>query len=135
MGSTGIKVLLVGENSRFSFQLPEWLDDRSCQCYFAGSCHEACKFISQTAFDLVISQYELPDRTAYPLLGRLMGSTATLFFSISVENGYLWLPMLVRGKEWEGGYGLRPGEFMATLGNALAHSARQETPEACKACS
>ena len=135
MGSTGIKVLLVGENPRFSFQLPEWLDDRGGQCHFAGSCNEACAVISQTSFDLVISQYELPDRTAYPLLGRLMGSTATLFFSISVENGCLWLPMLVRGKEWEGRCGLRPSEFMATLGKALTHSTRPETPEACKACS
>ena len=126
MGPTGIKVLLVGETAKNSLHLLEWLNNRGCQCQFATSCRDACTRISEMTFDLVISQYELPDRTAYPLLGRLMGSKATLFFSMALEKGCLWLPMLVRGKEWEGAHGLRPGEFMAALGNTLAHSAQQE---------
>jgi hypothetical protein len=123
MNSRGIKVLLVGQSARSSFQLLQWLDNRGCQCHFASSCNDACILISQTAFDLVISQFELQDRTAYPLLGRLLGSTATLFFSKPVENGCWWLPMLVRGKECAGAHGLRPGEFLDTLGKTLACNA------------
>src|SRR6266478_1171731 len=86
MDSGEIKVLLVGQTARSSFQLLQWLDNHGCQCHFASSCEDACILISETAFDLVISQSELPDRTAYPLLDRLVGSTATLFFSKPVEN-------------------------------------------------
>jgi len=123
MDFRGIKVLLVGQTARSSFQLLQWLDNRGCQCHFASSCKDACVSISQTAFDVVISQFELPDRTAYPLVDRLMGSTATLFFSKPVENGCWWLPMLVRGRECVGAHGLRPGEFLDTLGKTLAYNA------------
>jgi hypothetical protein len=127
MDSRGIKVLLVGQTARSSLQLLQWLDNRGCQCHFASSCNDACILISQTAFDLVISQFELQDRTAYPLLDRLLGSTATLFFSKPVENGCWWLPMLVRGRESVGAHGLRPGEFLDTLGKTLAYNAREKS--------
>jgi hypothetical protein len=123
MDSGGIKVLLVGQTARSSFQLLQWLDNQGCQCHFASSCNDACIVISQTAFDLVISQFELQDRTAYPLLDRLIGSTTTLFFSKRVENGCWWLPMLVRGRECVRAHGLRPGEFLDALGKALAYNA------------
>ena len=123
MDSGGIRVLLVGQTARSSFQLVQWLDDRGCQCHFASSCKDACVLVSETPFDLVISQFELPDRTAYPLVDRLLGSTATLFFSKPVENGCWWLPMLIRGRECVGAPGLRPGEFLETLGKTLAYNA------------
>jgi hypothetical protein len=53
-------------------------------------------------FDIVLSEYQLPDRTAFPLLDRLEGSSATLFFSTRVEDGSLWLKMLERGKRCVG---------------------------------
>src|SRR5258707_7873854 len=127
MDSRGIKVLLVGQTARSSFQLLQWLDNQGCECHFASSCEDACILISETAFDVVISQSELPDRTAYPLLDRLMGSTATLFFLKPVENGYSWLPILVRGRECVGEHGVRSGEFLDTLGKRVDHKARQES--------
>jgi hypothetical protein len=127
MDSRGIEVLLVGQSARSSFQLLQWLDNQGCQCSFASTYRDACTLISQTAFDLVISQLELPDRTAYPLLDWLRGSTATLFFSKTLENGCLWLPMLVRGRECAGANALRPEEFRDMLGKTLAFSAREES--------
>src|ERR1700674_4565220 len=91
-------VLLVGETARGSTQLMNWLYKRGCQCHFAMSCQEAFNLVSHTQFDLVLSQYQLPDRTAFPLLDWLVGSSATLFFSARVEDGFLWLKMLERGK-------------------------------------
>lgn len=126
MDSRGIKVLLVGQTARSSLQLLQWLDNRGCECHFATSYRDACSLISRTQFDLVLSQYQLPDRTAFSLLDWLRGSTATLFFSKPVENGCWWLPMLVRGRECVGACGLRPGEFLDTLGKTLAYSAREE---------
>ena len=63
-----IMVLLVGESVRRSPQLVQWLERRGCNCRFAPSYRDACNVISGTQFDLVLSQYQLPDRTAFPLL-------------------------------------------------------------------
>src|SRR4029077_3254709 len=127
MDHRGIEVLLVGQTAGSSFQLLQWLDNIGCKCHFASTYRDACTLISQTAFDLVISQLELPDRTAYQLLDWLRGSTATLFFSKRVENGCFWLLMLVRGREWVGAHALRPEEFKDMLGETLAYNAREES--------
>jgi hypothetical protein len=96
-----------------------WLYKRGCQCHFAMSCQEACSLISHTQFDLVLSQYQLPDRTAFPLLDRLAGSPASLFFSTAVEDGCLWLPMLERGKRCVGAPLLRSSEFTGAVAELL----------------
>lgn len=126
MGSGGIRTLLVGQTARSSFQLLHWLDNQGCHCHFASTYEDACMLILEKPFDLVISQFDLPDRTAYPLVDRLVGSTATLFFSKPVENGCWWLPMLIRGRECVGAYGLRSREFLETLGKTLAYDGLQE---------
>ena len=74
-------VLLVGEAANNSLQLLQWLKRRGCRCEVAQSYREAFNLVSRTQFDLVLSQYQLPDRTAFPLLDWLVGSPATLFFS------------------------------------------------------
>jgi len=114
-----MKVLLVGQTARNSLRLVQWLEDHACQCHFASSCKDACACFSRVQFDFVLSNYELPDRTAYPILKRLIGSTTTLFFSVAVENGCLWVPTLTRGKRWPASSALRPKEFADTLGKAL----------------
>ena len=97
-----IMVLLVGENARSSSNLLEWLQRRGSSCQFSGSYGDATNLIRSTQFDLVLSEYQLPDRTAFPLLDWLEGSSATLFFSTRVEDGSLWLKMLERGKRCVG---------------------------------
>jgi hypothetical protein len=67
----------------------------------------------------VISQYQLSDRTAFPLLDWLAGSPATLFFSARVEGGFLWLKMLERGKRCVGAPALRQNSFFEALGTEL----------------
>jgi PleD family two-component response regulator len=74
------EILLVGEAAESSLQLTHWLEKRGCKCRFASSCKEACRLISGIKFDFVLSHFELPDRTAYPLLERLIGSATTLLF-------------------------------------------------------
>jgi CheY-like chemotaxis protein len=119
MGIEPIMVLLVGESVRRSPQLVQWLERRGCNCRFAPSYRDACNVISWTRFDLVLSQYQLPDRTAFPLLEWLAGSPATLLFSARVENGFLWLKMLERGKRCVGVPALRSSALIAALDKAL----------------
>lgn len=115
-----VMVLLVGETARSSFQLLQWLSNRGCRCELAQSYQDACNRVSRTQFDLVLSEYQLPDRTAFPLLDWLAGSPVTLFFSARVENGSLWLKMLEQGERCVGAPLLRSNDLIAALGKALA---------------
>ena len=119
MGIEPIMVLLVGESVRRSQQLVQWLERRGCNCRFAPSYRDACNVISRRQFDLVLSQYQLPDRTAFPLLEWLAGSRATLLFSARVENGFLWLKMLERGERCVGVPTLRSSSLIAALNQVL----------------
>jgi CheY-like chemotaxis protein len=119
VGAKPISVLLVGESASSSLQLLQWLSRRSCRCQFAQSCRDARNLVSNAQFDLVISQYQLSDRTAFPLLDWLAGSPATLFFSTRVEGGFLWLKMLERGRRCVGAPVLRQNSFLEALGTEL----------------
>ena len=91
-------VLLVGGNLEGSLEVLSWLYKTGCRCHFATSFEDACRLISCTTFDLVLSPYHLPDRTALSLYEWLAGSQATLFLSKQVEGGCVWLPLLECGK-------------------------------------
>jgi len=119
MNSKLISVLLVGEALKNFPQLLRWLDSRGCRCQLAQSYRDACKLVSSTPFDLVLSQYQLPDRTAFALLDRLAGSAATLFFCARVEDGSLWLKMLDRGSRCVGAPLLRSADLTGALGTVL----------------
>jgi len=123
-------VLLVGETGRGSLRLLNWLYLRGCRCHFAASFQEARSLISRTQFDLVLSQYQLPDRTAFPLLESLTGSHTTLFLSTSVESGCLWLPMLDRGKRCVGAPMLRSSDLIEALSKVLDGEIRSGESEA-----
>ena len=116
MSVVGVEVLLVGPRARGSSQLLQWL----------GSCKEACALLSRSGYDLVLSEYDLPDRAAYPLLEKLIGSTTTLFLSAIVENGFLWVPALLRGRRWLESHMLRPGELREALSDVLKEVRRDK---------
>ena len=122
-------VLVVGETAKASLPLMHWLSERGCQCHFAASYGDACRLLSNMEFDLVLSQYQLPDRTAFPLLDWLIGSPTTLFLSTAVESGTLWLPMLDRGERCVGAPLLRSGEFADALAKVLKAEIRSDELE------
>ena len=119
MRAKPIMVLLIGETARSSSNLLEWLQKRGSCCQFSRSYGDACHLIGSTQFDLVLSEYALPDRTAFPLLDHLEGSSATLFFSTRVEDGSLWLKMLERGRRCVGAPILRSSDLPQALGTLL----------------
>ncbi len=125
-----IKVLVVGETARFFLYLLQWLDRRGCRCQFAPSYRDACDLMSRTQFDLVLSQYELRDRTAFPLLDRLVGSSATVFFCARVEDGSLWFKMLERGKRCVGAPVLRSNDLTQALSRVLEDAVEPHKTEA-----
>ena len=130
MNSKRISVLLVGETRKNFPQLLRWLDRRGCRYQLAQSYRDARKLVSCTPFDLVLSQYQLPDRTAFPLLDRLVGSAATLFFCARVEDGSLWLKMLDRGNRCVGAPLLRSDDLTEALGTVLDAALQSSEVEA-----
>jgi CheY-like chemotaxis protein len=98
MKNTPTTVLLVGHSAARSAMLQQWLSDRGCHCQFAASFDDACRLMTEREFDLVLCQYELADRTAFPLLDWLEGSHSTLLFTPRSGNGSRWLPVIERGK-------------------------------------
>jgi CheY-like chemotaxis protein len=119
-------VLLVGDNAKGSIALLQWLKKRGCLCQTARSYRDACDLISSTPFDLVLSEYQLPDRTAFPLLEWLIKSPATLFFCTRVQDGSLWLKMLERGERCIGTAVLRSNDFVGALDKAVAMAGSYE---------
>jgi len=119
MDSKPFSVLVVGDITINSPSLLPWLRRRGCHCELAGSCEEACRLIAGKEFDLVLSQYQLRDRTALPLLDGLTGSNATLFFSTAARNDSRWLAMIERGARRVGAPVMRTPELTAAIEKLL----------------
>lgn len=126
-------VLLVGETARSSSNLLEWLQRRDSCCQSSHSYGDACDLIRSAQFDLVLSEYQLPDRTAFPLLDRLEGSFATLFFSARVEDGSIWLKMLERGRRCVGAPILRSSDLAKVIDSLLGGAAERHEKEGVSA--
>ena len=129
MNGKPIMVLVAGESAKSFLQLLLWLYERGCRCHFAASYRDALNLVSSIQFDLVLSQYQLWDRTAFPLIGRLAGSPATLFLSTQVEDGSLWLKMLERGEHCVGAPLLRSNELIAALAKVLGDEGSSDEME------
>jgi hypothetical protein len=105
------------------------LENQGCICHLATTSQEACKLVGEQKFDLVLSQLELPDRTVYPLIDRLAGSPASLYYSQAVEDGCWWLPAIRWGKRCFGVPALRPSEFIGVLDKVLTEIASGVTAD------
>lgn len=118
MNGTPTTVLLAGDTASRSATLRRWLGRRGCHCQFATSFAETCRMLSEREFDFVLCQYDLPDRTAFPLLDWLEGSASSLVFARS-GRGRRWLPVVEGGKRCLDRPLLRTIDLPNTLGNIL----------------
>lgn len=115
MDAAKIKVLLIHESQNTYSPLTDHLSRGGCECRFAASQREVGLLLDSHGFDLVLGPMRLKSESLYPLMGRLDGSLATLFYSQAVERGYWWLPALRRGQNCFGAPACRPGEFVTVL--------------------
>src|SRR5215469_7351883 len=115
MGTKTATVLLAGEAATRCSTVRDWLICRKCRWQSALSFVEACRLMSQHEFDFVLCQYQLRDRTAFPLLDWLEGSRSTLLFSTRATHNPRWLTVIERGKRCLD----RPELGPADLGKAL----------------
>lgn len=92
-----ITVLLAGDTATQSTVLEEWLQRHHCRYRSADTFEKTCRLLSETEFDVVLCQYDLPDRTAFPLLDWLEGTHCTLMLSSPAVKGNRWLPVVEHG--------------------------------------
>ena len=126
MNGAPTTVLLAGDTALRSATLREWLAERDCHLQLVTSFREACRALSQREFDLVLCQYNLPDRTAFPLLDWLEGSPSTLIFE-RPGRGRRWLPVVQRGKRCLDRPLLRTTDLPAALEQTLDGSVDKDT--------
>jgi hypothetical protein len=114
-----VRVLLVGEQPREFFLSRQLFERSDCQCHFAKSKREIAEMLIATEFDIVLSTHRISDGSIHQLVALLSGSRASMFYSLRVEEGYWWLPVLRLGKECLGTPALRGGEFVHVLDQLL----------------
>jgi len=121
-------VLLASDTTTRSATLRKCSPHLDCYWQFAASFEDACRLMSQREFDLVLCQYELPDRTAFPLLDWLAGSHSTLLFSARAGRGSRWLPVIERGKRCLNRPSLQSMDLPNVLGKMLDGHAESDSP-------
>jgi hypothetical protein len=113
-GSGILRVLLLGDSPQSFSISQQFLEQRGCECHFAESLEAAKDLLDLWQFDIVLSMRAIPGETIQKLVGLLSGSGVSLYSSLRVEMGSLWLPVLQFGKE-SYGPALRVNEFRHVL--------------------
>lgn len=123
MSTTTPQVLVVAKNIAGITHLVEHLVRLGCTCHAVTSCGEARRLIETGTIDLMLSEVSLSDGSAYRLIPLLLGSRTTLFFTIPLHHGCLWLPAVDRGQHCFGNAALPPSEFTRLLCEILRERA------------
>lgn len=113
MNAGGLNVLLVGESAKGSSFLSQQLERHGCHCWFARSIQEALSLVDLHEFHLVLSTSPLQQTN--PILPLLRHSDCSVFYSLPVEDGCWWLPLVRNGSKCLGAPALRPSEFIGLL--------------------
>ncbi len=116
-----LRVTRPGADMRRCF--PGRFRDLECAYETAHSFREAVALLRAASFDVVLSDFDLPDGKGSCLIPCLLGTQASLFISIEVEDGCWWLPGVVRGESQWGAEALRPREFLRVLDSILVEGA------------
>jgi hypothetical protein len=121
-----INVLLVGESAKGSSFLSRQLERHGCCCWFASSMQEALSLVDRHAFHLVLGTS--PMQQANPLLSLLGDSDCNVFYSLPVEDGCWWLPLVRNGRKCLGTPALRPSEFVGLLDEIVKQAEAKTLP-------
>jgi len=119
MDITGVAVLLVGTGVRNAPALTGHLLRRGCEIFRVAGKKEALDLLQCRRFDVVLSEFLLPDGTALQLTAPLLGTGATLFFFTTVEDGCWWMSAVCEGEDRSGEPAMRPAEFGVRLSEIL----------------
>lgn len=115
MNSGLVRVLWAEDKPRRPSALRKWLTNRGCRLQVASTFQEVASLLARTDFDLVLCQYALPDRTAFPLFDWLEGSRSSLVFAGRPGKRARWLMVIDRGERRLNGAPLGQSELLTVL--------------------
>lgn len=121
MESEGRKALLVNDQDSNSAVLVKQLKKLGFSCFFAHSFEEAKTKLLGEDFDVVLSRLSIDGGTAYELRPLLVGRPASLFYSLTLQQGCWWIPGVRHGTECVGEPALRPEELFRSIAPAAAN--------------
>ena len=124
MNGVRAAALLVGRGLMNSSRLIERFRAQEWECHFAESYREAQPHLNTARFALLLSEFYLPDGSAYRLIPWLEGSHTTVYFSLQTGTATWWLPAMDRGQLCFGTAALRGAEFGKRLGERLEEAIR-----------
>jgi CheY-like chemotaxis protein len=122
MTSCDYSVLLVGREFLESSVASDWFLKRRRKCLTVSTLGEIHEIIGSRKFDLILSNYQLPDGTGFALIDRFRDCPVSLFVSHQVENGSIWLPGILRGIRCWGAAALKPQAFARLLADLISET-------------
>jgi hypothetical protein len=110
--------LLVGEGQTGWSVLQEHLERHGWLCSFAESVTQCQELLRSHEFDLVLSTSPIHPSDA--LVASLRGLNCSLYYSLTVEDGCWWIPLLDHGRDCLGAPALHPNELARALDQLVA---------------
>jgi hypothetical protein len=111
-----VRVLLVfGTGEQSASRLQQYLTRRKCHVQCARSFDQGLALVERESFDLVLGPINAQGSKRSRLAASLLNSSSYLFFSLTVEDGCWWLPVVRNGKHCLGAAALRSREFLPAL--------------------
>lgn len=113
-------ILLVGREFHESSVIANWFLSRRRGCLIASTVGEVWELTKSHNFDLILSNYQLPDGVGSELIDRFPGLPVSLFLSHRIEDGCIWLPAILCGVKCWGSCSLKPRAFVRLLADILS---------------
>jgi hypothetical protein len=111
--SDNLKVLLICECRLGVTHLAQKLEQLDCSCSFARNAAEIGALLQNHSFPLVLSTRPITERSDFMRL--LCRTSCIIFYSLPIEDGYLWFQALPEPSGRQLTSVLRPSEFMSVL--------------------
>lgn len=106
-----VNILLVGPR-RQELEVFRHLDGRTeRRCYFAQSGQELTDLPNLREMDIIFDAIKSPGTSISRLVELLSGSRTSAFYSLRVEAGYWWVPVVRFGTNCLGTAAFRPSDF------------------------
>jgi hypothetical protein len=113
MSGQRLNVLLIYECRRGIGHLAHKLEQLDCCCSFAQNTVEVRALLENNSFPLVLRTRPITERGDFMRL--LRRTSCIVFYSIPIEDGYLWLQALPEPFGLQPTSVLRSSEFMSVL--------------------
>ncbi len=112
------RILLLRNDPAGSSSLVDQLQQFGCECRIA-CVREGVALLGEQDFHIVVCELNVSEDYTTRLISQLIGSNASLFFHLDVEDSCWWLPAVLIGQDCRGTPALRPKDFYPVLKELL----------------